>query len=86
MLLLIAATFTEGYKILVLIPFPGPSHFLMFKVFIKELVNRGHKVTAISTIPLKEQLSNYTEIIIDPPFTFDASCGLSFLATLVIIF
>lgn len=28
----------NGYKILMLLPLPGPSHFLMFKTFIRELV------------------------------------------------
>lgn len=76
-LLLFAATFTEGYKILIITPLPGPSHILMFKVFVKELVSRGHEVTAITALTMKEQFKNYTEVLIDPPYTFDDICESS---------
>lgn len=64
----------EGFKILLLIPFPGPSHFLMFKVFIKELVDRGHEVTAITAFPYNEPLKNYTEIKIETVWSFGDGC------------
>lgn len=76
MLLLVAVNFIDGYKILVLLPFPGPSHFLMFKVFIKELIARGHEVTSISAFPFDEKLSNYTEVLIDPPWAIGEHCEL----------
>lgn len=71
---LLLLTAVSGYRILVLIPFPGPSHFLMFKVLIKELISRGHEVTAITAFPMKETINNYTEVLIHPRFLFDASC------------
>lgn len=73
-LLLITASIAEGYNILLLIPFPGPSHFLMFKIFIRELVSRGHEVTAITAFPLNEKLTNYTEILVAPQFSFGDAC------------
>lgn len=48
----------------------------MFKVFIKELVNRGHEVTCITAFPYKETLSNYTEILIEPRFSLETDCKL----------
>jgi glucuronosyltransferase len=66
----------DAYKILLLIPFPGPSHFLMFKVFIKELVDRGHEVTSITAFPYNEKLANYTEIKIEPTWSFGDDCEL----------
>ncbi|KAG5674368.1 hypothetical protein PVAND_004342 [Polypedilum vanderplanki] len=47
-------------------PFVRPSHFLMLKVFIEELLNKGHEVTAITTLPYNDKTTNYTEILIDP--------------------
>ena len=76
LLLVFALESINGYKILVLLPFPGPSHFLMFKVFIKELISRGHEVTSISAFPFNENLANYTEIIIEPTWSFGDGCEL----------
>ena len=73
-LFILTPSIIEGSKILFLIPFPGPSHFLMFKVFIKELIDRGHEVTAISAYPFKERLDNYTEILIEPQWSFGDAC------------
>lgn len=66
----------DAYNVLVLLPFPGPSHFLMFKVFIQELIDRGHHVTAITAFQYKEKLANYTEILIDPVWSFGDDCKL----------
>uniref|UniRef100_U5EXT1 Putative glucosyl/glucuronosyl transferase n=1 Tax=Corethrella appendiculata TaxID=1370023 RepID=U5EXT1_9DIPT len=55
-------------KILILIPFPGPSHWVMVKEIIKELISRNHEVTAITNIKFGETLKNYTEIYVDPPY------------------
>jgi glucuronosyltransferase len=75
-MLLLAVGSIDAYKILLLIPFPGPSHFLMFKVLIRELVSRGHEVTSISAFPFNEELANYTEIKIEPTFSFGDGCEL----------
>lgn len=62
-------------KILFLVPFPGPSHWILLQNFAKELVNRGHEVTAIVNKPITNfQSANYTEILIDKEFNFDAIC------------
>ena len=77
LMLVLAVELTHGYKILVLVPFPSTSHFLMFKVFIKELITRGHEVTSISAYPINENLANYTEILIEPKWSFNDVCELS---------
>uniref|UniRef100_A0A182PLS9 UDP-glycosyltransferases domain-containing protein n=1 Tax=Anopheles epiroticus TaxID=199890 RepID=A0A182PLS9_9DIPT len=58
----------EGGKILFLVPFPAPSHWLWIEHFVKELLSRGHEVTAITNFPAKEPHRNYTEVLIDPPY------------------
>uniref|UniRef100_A0A182PLT1 Peptidase S1 domain-containing protein n=1 Tax=Anopheles epiroticus TaxID=199890 RepID=A0A182PLT1_9DIPT len=62
------AASADGYKILFLVPFPGPSHWLMLKHVIRELTDRQHEVTCITTFPYGEPLSNYEEVLIDPPY------------------
>lgn len=65
----------SGYKILFLVPFNGPSHWILSQNFAKELVNRGHEVTAIVNTPISNFKSpNYTEILIDPPFDLSIVC------------
>ena len=64
----------DAYNILMVLPFLGPSHFLMFKVFMKELVNRGHHVTAITAFQYNEKLENYTEIYIDEVWKLNEDC------------
>lgn len=81
LLVLTAVSLVDGYKVLLLLPFPGPSHFLMFKVFIKELIARGHEVTSISAFAFDEKLSNYTEVLIDPPWPIKEHCELINLKT-----
>lgn len=58
-----------AHKILFLAPVNGKSHWNYLKVFIEELVNRGHELTCITSISMGEnKLDNYTEILIDPAF------------------
>lgn len=58
-----------GYKILFLVPFPGGSHWLNLQNFAKELLNRGHEVTAIVNSAISNFTSpNYTEVLIRPAF------------------
>ncbi|XP_065088127.1 UDP-glycosyltransferase UGT5-like [Ochlerotatus camptorhynchus] len=61
-------TTVSSYSVLFLIPFPGSSHWLMFKHFIRELTQRGHKVTAITSYKFGEPIDNYTEVLIDPSY------------------
>lgn len=66
---------SSGAKILFLGPFPGPSHWFLLQNFIKELVNRGHEVTAIVNKEINNFSSpNYTEILIDPPYDLSQVC------------
>uniref|UniRef100_A0A182YRJ6 UDP-glycosyltransferases domain-containing protein n=1 Tax=Anopheles stephensi TaxID=30069 RepID=A0A182YRJ6_ANOST len=58
----------ECGKILFLVPFPAPSHWLWIEHFVKELLSRGHEVTAITNFAFKEPHRNYTEVLIDPPY------------------
>lgn len=67
--LLMLLTITNGYKILFMVPFNAPSHWILLQHFVKELIERGHEVTAIVNSPISNfQSPNYTEILIDPPF------------------
>lgn len=66
---------SNGYKILFLVPFAGPSHWFLMQNFVKELLNRGHEVTAITNTPISNfQSPNYTEILINPPFDLMTVC------------
>lgn len=66
---------SNGYKILFLVPFSGPSHWILLQNFVKELINRGHEVTAIVNAPINNFKSpNYTEILINPPFDLSTIC------------
>lgn len=58
----------DSSKILVLVPFPAPSHWLWLNHFVQELLERGHQITAIANFPAKSPHANYTEILIDPPY------------------
>lgn len=63
------ATSVQGHKILVIVPMHGKSHWNYMKVFINELINRGHELTCITSISMgKHKPANYTEILIDPPY------------------
>lgn len=64
-------------NILFLLPFPGRSQWLYFTKFIEQLVGRGHHVTAITPFTYGKPLDNYTEVLIDPPFSF-GSFGINF--------
>lgn len=74
-LLLAAVSVSNGYKILFLVPFNGPSHWILLQNFVKELVNRDHEVTAIVNTPITNfKSSNYTEILISPSFDLTTIC------------
>nr|CAD7418987.1 unnamed protein product [Timema poppensis] len=73
LLLLLTALTTPGYtaRILGVAPFPAPSHQILLTSLFKELANRGHHLTVITPLPLKEgNPPNYVEIdtgITHPP-------------------
>lgn len=58
----------SAYNILFLLPFPGPSHYVFIGNFVKELIARGHDVTAITNFKLNENSTKYNEILIDPQY------------------
>lgn len=66
----------QSYKILFLVPFPGPSHWLMLKHFIRELTVRGHEVTCITSIKFGEPLSRYQEVLIEPAYPIREKCRM----------
>lgn len=47
---------------------------MMFKVIIKELIQRGHEITLISPFKFDEKLENYTEIVIEPAWNPGNRC------------
>lgn len=61
-------TVCNAYKVLVLGPMNGKSHFLYISTFVRVLLDRGHEVTYLTSNSLsKLNLANYTEVLIDPP-------------------
>ncbi|XP_011194876.2 UDP-glucosyltransferase 2 [Zeugodacus cucurbitae] len=55
-----------SYRILLMGPFPAPSHWMWMEHFLKDLLQRGHQVTTLTNHPAKQAHANLTEIIIDP--------------------
>lgn len=74
-ILIYASQNVNTSKILIVVPFNGPSHWLMFQDFIAVLTSRGHEVTALTGIKFsKAHPTNYTEVLIDPPYDLSAVC------------
>ncbi|KAF5292539.1 hypothetical protein FQR65_LT01685 [Abscondita terminalis] len=55
------------YKILGLFPYPGISHFNVFKPLLEALSQRGHELTVISFFPSTKNTSNYKDITLTHP-------------------
>ncbi|XP_043282586.1 UDP-glucosyltransferase 2-like [Venturia canescens] len=66
--LLLIINVSWGFKILGICPSPSYSHQQPFQALMKALAARGHRVTVISPIPLKETVENYRDI--DVSFTY----------------
>lgn len=65
----------NGANILFLVPSPSPSHWILLQVFVKELIKRGHSVTAVTNRAINNfNSTNYTELLIDPPLDMDKHC------------
>ncbi|XP_062551807.1 UDP-glycosyltransferase UGT5-like [Armigeres subalbatus] len=65
---------SEGAKILLVSSFPGKSHWLTFEHVVKELLERGHEITAVTNYRLKRSSNHterYREVLIDPVFDFE---------------
>lgn len=75
------ATVVTGYKVLVVVPINGKSHWLYMESFIKEFLHRGHQVTCITSFKLNgPKIDNYTEILIDPPLEMQRISKCIFVA------
>lgn len=55
-------TVIKSANILVYAPMPFKSHFNGFQPLFKELANKGHNLTVVSSFPLKKPIANYTDI------------------------
>ena len=55
---------SSGYNVLFHHSFGTKSHLIQFSPIVEELLNRGHKVTAVFFDTLKIKHENYTEILI----------------------
>lgn len=51
-------------NILVLFPFPSKSHHILGEALVKALVKGGHHVTMVTSFHVKEDLTNYTEVLL----------------------
>lgn len=79
-LLLLALASTNSLDILVILPYDGKSHFVVFKVLLNELLRKGHNLTVISHYPENNPPPNYRDInLYIPPkdFTPEDSLKLS---------
>ncbi|KAI8432279.1 hypothetical protein MSG28_004706 [Choristoneura fumiferana] len=61
-LFLVLTSTVRSLNILGIFPYHGTSHFLVFRVYLRELANRGHNVTVISHFPEKNPPANYQDI------------------------
>ncbi|XP_063234826.1 UDP-glycosyltransferase UGT5-like [Bacillus rossius redtenbacheri] len=64
-LLLIGMTTCNAARILGIVPFEARSHSIVMTALLKELANRGHQLTVLTAVPLKEVPPNYTQIPTD---------------------
>lgn len=69
--LLFVINCSQSLNILGIFPYHGKSHFIVQKIYLRELANRGHNVTVISHFPQTDAPSNYHDISLAgtiPPF------------------
>lgn len=73
--MILTSTTVNGYRVLVLGPMNGKSHFLYVSSFVQALQSRGHEVTYLTSNSLMHlKLANYTEVLIDPPLDLMSGC------------
>nr|XP_049700701.1 uncharacterized protein LOC110384519 [Helicoverpa armigera] len=60
--LLVLTDYACSLNILGIFPYHGKSHFIVFRVFLRELAKRGHNVTVISHFPEQDPPTNYHDI------------------------
>ncbi|XP_055838424.1 UDP-glycosyltransferase UGT5-like [Episyrphus balteatus] len=69
---LLVVSYTDAARILAAFVFQAKSHYMMHNVLIKELINRGHEVTFITSNSMNKNLGeNYTEVLIDPVYNYE---------------
>lgn len=59
-------TSSESAKILGLFTSPSPSHVIIHMSVAKALIEQGHELTVVTTIPLKDKNPKYKHIILAP--------------------
>ncbi|XP_054743786.1 UDP-glucosyltransferase 2-like [Anastrepha obliqua] len=59
---------SAAFNILFMGPFPAPSHWMWLEHFLRDLLHRGHHVTAVTNHRAKYPHENLIEIIIEPQF------------------
>ncbi|KAF7264748.1 hypothetical protein GWI33_022483 [Rhynchophorus ferrugineus] len=68
LLVLFCVRIATSYNILVILSHPGKSHVHVFAPMIRELGQRGHKVTVVTHVPVKDiSTVNVKEILIGEP-------------------
>lgn len=60
--LLLVINCSQSLNILGIFPYNGKSHFIVQRVYLRELANRGHNVTVISHFPEQHAPNNYHDI------------------------
>lgn len=60
--LLVLTDYAYSLNILGIFPYHGKSHFIVFRVYLRELARRGHNVTVISHFPEQDPPANYHDI------------------------
>ncbi|CAH0686208.1 unnamed protein product [Spodoptera exigua] len=60
--LLVLTDYACSLNILGIFPYQGKSHFIVFRVYLRELAKRGHNVTVISHFPEQDPPANYHDI------------------------
>lgn len=73
LLLVWAVSAIDAYNILVVAPLPFIGHWIYFEEFIRDILARGHEVTAITSYNIRQLHPSYTGIVI-PAFGIQKHC------------
>ena len=71
------SNFTDGLRILALLPFDSKSHSIIQLTIMKELAAKGHQVDVYSHYPMKKPIPNYTDFSLAgtmPTLTNNLTC------------
>lgn len=75
-LLVVIVSSIETYNVLVLAPYPLVGQWLYMEEFIKELLSRGDKVTAVTCYNVRRKHENYTDVLI-PMWNMNEHCKMN---------